>query len=280
MIVDPGFLDHWKTRLLIRLTGSESAPLMVLRLWAHCQRRKSDRFALSDEALAAICQWQGDASQLRAILADCGFIDRGDDGEEVIVHGWLEANRSLMSAWENGRKAAKQPDRHTDRYTGRLPVGSRTDTGRNLNLNLNLNPNLNSSTYSTRKSTCTSTGTSTSRNGTKAVTEPVEQVITQLPSELVAAKFREWMQFRLGLGKKPKDWVKLFTEQVQWLSHFPEHEQIEILSQSIRNGWQGLFEPASRRSGKAAIHQEESRAEREWREMIERRKRERQTTST
>jgi hypothetical protein len=59
---------------------------------------------------------------------------------------------------------------------------------------------------------------------------------------LLRVKFEEWMQFRRGLGKKPKDWVKMFEEQWAWLLAYGEPMAIQILSQSIRNGWQGLFE--------------------------------------
>ncbi len=54
--------------------------------------------------------------------------------------------------------------------------------------------------------------------------------------------FEKWISFRKGLGRKPKDWHALFQEQLDWLEKQPEDEWKEILSQSIRNGWQGLFE--------------------------------------
>lgn len=62
--------------------------------------------------------------------------------------------------------------------------------------------------------------------------------------ESVLRKFNdEWVPCRKAMGKKPKDWSKMFNEQVKWLSEYPPNLQIEILSQSIRNNWQGLFEP-------------------------------------
>lgn len=57
------------------------------------------------------------------------------------------------------------------------------------------------------------------------------------------AKFLEWREIRTAMGKKPKSWFKMFQEQLIWLSQFSESIALEILSQSIRNGWQGLFEP-------------------------------------
>jgi len=65
--------------------------------------------------------------------------------------------------------------------------------------------------------------------------------------EGVRGRFEEWMKFRRGLGRKPKDWDTLFSKQAQWLARFNESDQIEILDQSMRNGWQGLFEPSKGR---------------------------------
>ncbi len=55
--------------------------------------------------------------------------------------------------------------------------------------------------------------------------------------------FGRWMEFRRGLGKKPKDWHAMFQEQLDWLGLQPAGIRSEIISASIRNGWQGLFEP-------------------------------------
>jgi len=56
-------------------------------------------------------------------------------------------------------------------------------------------------------------------------------------------KFLEWMAYRKSIGRKPKDWEAFFGKQAEWLLTFSETDQIEILDQSIRNGWMGLFEP-------------------------------------
>jgi hypothetical protein len=61
--------------------------------------------------------------------------------------------------------------------------------------------------------------------------------------DAVRIKFERWIKFRRGMGKKPKDWNVLFEEQVDWLKQFDERIQLEIISQSMRNGYQGLFVP-------------------------------------
>ena len=58
----------------------------------------------------------------------------------------------------------------------------------------------------------------------------------------VLDKWAVWMGCRMSKGRC-KSWEALFNEQIEWLSKFSEPEVFEILSASIRNGWQGLFEP-------------------------------------
>ena len=71
-------------------------------------------------------------------------------------------------------------------------------------------------------------------------------VVVELPENLrtprLISKWGDWQEFRKGL-KKCKDFGSLFREQSEWLAGFDEATAFEILSASIRNGWQGLFEP-------------------------------------
>lgn len=55
-------------------------------------------------------------------------------------------------------------------------------------------------------------------------------------------KWQVWQTHRRAF-KKPGDWGVLFSEQAEWLSKFTEPDAFEVVSASIRNGWQGLFEP-------------------------------------
>ena len=111
MIVDPDFLDHWKTRMLIvSLDGDPSAPLYVLRIWAHCQNRRQSEFDdLSPEALKALCCFPGNANKLESSLVASGFVRR--DAKKIIVTGWAEYNASLIAAWRNGMKGGRPPNK-------------------------------------------------------------------------------------------------------------------------------------------------------------------------
>lgn len=74
----------------------------------------------------------------------------------------------------------------------------------------------------------------------------IELLPIELPpsirTERLTAKFSDWMAFRRKL-KGCKDFPAMFREQATFLARFDEPTAFEVLSQSIRNGWQGLFEP-------------------------------------
>lgn len=117
MIVHPDFLDHWKTLLLVQTTGDKASPLVMIRLWAHCQQRKQWAFPrMTPEILKAVCHWEGEADALVKALTACGFIET--DGDGITVHGWAEANASLIANWKNGAQGGRP------RGTRRKPTGS------------------------------------------------------------------------------------------------------------------------------------------------------------
>ncbi len=70
----------------------------------------------------------------------------------------------------------------------------------------------------------------------------VREFPEKLKTGRIMAKWAIWQTARRAF-KKPKSWAVLFDEQVEWLSQFEEQKVFDILSASIRNGWQGLFEP-------------------------------------
>ncbi len=64
-----------------------------------------------------------------------------------------------------------------------------------------------------------------------------------LNQEFITA-WKLWMEVRVAM-KKCKGFERMFQSQLEWLNGFEVPKAIEILNQSIRNGWQGLFEPKS-----------------------------------
>lgn len=110
MIVHPDFLDHWKTKKLVELLEDPGAPLLILRLWAYCQKSKKSVFEKMDPfRLKSVCHAQIDGDKLMQILTECGFV-RIEEGQ-FVVHDWEQVNRSLFSSWNNGRLGGR-PETH------------------------------------------------------------------------------------------------------------------------------------------------------------------------
>jgi hypothetical protein len=120
MIVDPDFLDHWRTGMVVDALADPMAPTYILRLWAHCQERKSDTFVMPTRGLKAQCKCPGDAAVFEAALIEAGFLER--NGDTITVTGWAEKNASLLAAWENGSKGGR-PKKNPDETHGK-PTGN------------------------------------------------------------------------------------------------------------------------------------------------------------
>lgn len=113
MIVDPDFVDHWKTRMLVAILGDdEAAPVYVLRLWAHCQNRRMWVFDIPAAALKGICRYPGCPQKFEDAMAQAGFILR--NGDELTACGWDEYNASLIAAWSNGGKGGRPSKKPTE----------------------------------------------------------------------------------------------------------------------------------------------------------------------
>lgn len=109
MIVEPDFLDHWKTQMLIGELNDPAAPCYLLRFWAHCQTRKQYQFAsgkMNPVILKAITRALMDAQAFWDALVEVGFLDLHEDGT-IEAHGFYDANSQLCCNWENGRKGGR-----------------------------------------------------------------------------------------------------------------------------------------------------------------------------
>ena len=107
MIVTADFPDHWKTDLLVELSGSESAVRCLLRFWAHCQNRKRWRFTdLTPPILAGICKWKGDPKVWWSAMTQT-FL-KVEQGGTIVAHDWEVVNASLIGRWKGGETNRKK----------------------------------------------------------------------------------------------------------------------------------------------------------------------------
>lgn len=105
MIIDPDFLDHWRTLMLIDTLKNEMAPFYIIRIWSHCQQRKAWSFELPAAGLKALCHAKEAADDVEKALIEAGFITRNENYIEIPK--WADKNASLIAAWKNGDKGGR-----------------------------------------------------------------------------------------------------------------------------------------------------------------------------
>jgi len=117
MIVQSDFLDHWKTQMLIDLLDDPCAPIYVIRLWAHCQNRKTHRFPrVNPSVTKAICHAKCDPQLFHDSMIIAGFIRV--EGDVMIAHDWDDVNSSLIANWENGKKGGRPSKKNPSKTHG------------------------------------------------------------------------------------------------------------------------------------------------------------------
>lgn len=131
MIVDPDFLTHWRTLMLIdELGGDQMAPLYVIRIWGHCQQRRSDTFEMPAAGLKALCRFHGDADKFECALVSAGFLER--QGIYLIVPKWKDHNAAIVKNWTNGSKGGRPKTEDTE--PNRNPNETQTKPTANPNI--------------------------------------------------------------------------------------------------------------------------------------------------
>lgn len=89
---------------------------------------------------------------------------------------------------------------------------------------------------------------------------PIDPIPENLSTPAFLDAWSRWQAIRRA-GKKPKTpWPLFFAAQLKWLAKFTPAEAVEVIEASIRNGWQGLFEPKQTNGKPNASHQPNSRS--------------------
>jgi hypothetical protein len=114
MIVQPDFPEHWKTLLLVKITGDESAPIAVIRLWAHCQHNRRSKFPdMTPAQLASICRWNDRKPACHVALVKAGFVEKLTP-RGFAAHEWDQHNAQLLQKWLAGQKGGRPPTAEKD----------------------------------------------------------------------------------------------------------------------------------------------------------------------
>lgn len=111
MIVQPNFLDHWKTNALAAKIGRLEALTALLSLWSHCQNQRTWQFPHNELMLAGICRYTGNPRVLIDTLLELNLLEKTSEND-IEVHQWAETNAKLLHNWKVGKKGGrptKQP---------------------------------------------------------------------------------------------------------------------------------------------------------------------------
>jgi hypothetical protein len=129
MIVQPDFLEHWKTRQLVELTGDESSPLCVIRLWAHCQNSKREYFPdMTPSQLASVCRWGNRKPACHVAMIRCKFVSKMSP-KGYAAHEWSDHNRQLIQKWEAGKNGGRPKNIEN---TNELPLFEKPTDNRSI----------------------------------------------------------------------------------------------------------------------------------------------------
>lgn len=221
------FYTHRKT-LRLRVALGNDAFWVPPRLWAYAAGNQPDGIFedYTAEEIAMLIGYQGDAKAMLQALLHSAYMDENP----LRIHDWEEHNSSLAFFERRAKQAAKARwDKEKERTKERESVPKSTIP--NLTIP---EPSIASSNASSM-----SIGVSSSGGGHEII---LKEFSGHLQTPRVMNKWQIWMTHRRAF-KKPKSWLILFNEQIEWLGKFDEPTVFEILSVSIRNGYQGLFEP-------------------------------------
>ena len=213
MKIDPGFLDHWKTELLIESLGPAGV-VAVMRLWGRAQiDRKWNGLDLNPKRLAIKTKWKADENLLWSILTDTDapWLDEAEDGTWSI-HGFDEHQKQVIHLWEAGKRGG--------RPKGKKPTPKKGKTYTSPS----------SSSYPISKS-----------NGNHMVLEPTKQ---GLCTEEEVRTFST----SIGLTDADAQYIYLNWEENEWMNTKTK-KPIKCWKRTIRKWKAGGFFPSQKADG-------------------------------
>ena len=146
MKIEPSFVSHWKTRILISKCG-HAAALGLISLWGACKiKREYSGLKLNKTRLAAIMDYTGDRNVLWETMTDpdAPWLD-AEEGGTWELHGFAEHQKQVILLWnrgknrEGGRFLKEETSSSTCSSSSALLVANGTNTGTSTGENHSLN---------------------------------------------------------------------------------------------------------------------------------------------
>lgn len=284
MIVQPDFLDHWKTQLLIDTLQDDAAPIYVIRLWSHCQNRKTNKFVRSNEhIIKSICKAiKHQSNVFENAMLQAGFI-KIENGY-IIANNWEVVNASLIANWENGKLGGRpksKPRRNpwdnpdeTHGVTQTKPMGNPDETDKRrvdrIGLETECAVNRVSEEFQDKNGAeavqdkeCKSEGEDegsmlSAAQREQAKNPPRQRVDSSSEINAIVSEYlngctsdrrksvEEWLSYKRQIKKpyKAPSGMSAFFRMID--SKYPDDEHLSrVVQNSMANGWIGLYDNVS-----------------------------------
>ena len=202
MKIEPSFVSHWKTRILISKCG-HAAALGLLSLWGHHKiKREYSGLKLNPTRLAAIMDYTGDKEKLWEAMTDpdAPWLD-AEEGGTWELHGFAEHQKQIILLWNRGKA------RSNGKFTKTAP-SSGSSSGSSTSSSTSSSSVLGEYRANTGTSTGANTGANTGKNRSLDGEEPSfseEQVVeagrrASIDADICLAYFND----RTGAGWRDK----------------------------------------------------------------------------
>jgi len=227
-----GFPRHRKTRRLERALGNDARWLPVY-LWLYTienARDSGDLSHLTAEDLAAVLDYHGDATALRAALVAAEFLTA--DGHVV---GWSDRYAQRFAFYERRARAAAEKRWGKRDDASSTPKASPSTQSQNHDSSVSIpdltGPDLTLGSIAKHSSSML--------EASKKHADSAESPL--FGSEVFAQAWARWEQHRREIRKPLKPTMR--EAQLRELEAMGEARAIAALQFTIAKGWQGIREP-------------------------------------
>lgn len=258
MIVQPNFLDHWKTNALAAKIGRLEALTSLLALWSHCQNQRTWIFPSNELMLAGICRYTGNPRVLVDTLLELNLLEKTPENT-LEVHQWAETNAKLLHNWDAGKKGGRPPKQPKDEPTENPRVNPTQTQGepkgepireeKIREENTPLIPQGGNPSESASGSESSTSSAHQSQDAKSAAIPPQKKKggrarleAPEFPPDLPES-YRQplaaWFDYKrqVGKGYVATGWAALVARERK----FPSADVVESVQASMANGYTGLF---------------------------------------
>lgn len=216
--VDSDFPNHRKTKKLIQKLGF-SGPTHLLFLWvaASKTRPKGVLEGMDENDIALDGQWPGDPKEFVEALLSCGYLEKNGD-DWYCLHGWSEHQPWVYHSDERSNQAREAAQIMWDKK--RSKRAKQAGVKRNASV-----PH------------------SGEQNGRNAPSPSPSPFPYPIPSPIEVDVWKGFVEMRKKIKKPLTDHAAILL-LADALKIAKEHSQDpnEIINQSTKRSWQGLFE--------------------------------------